>query len=290
MSNQQRSSATTYFIQSSGEEVRERLDKQFWYYRNHHGLDSIFNLNATIPPDGAVLDSGAGSGAWPLQFSKEVLSTVSVYGIDLSSTQFRFDSAPDNVTFLSAPATALPSEWISKFDLVSQSLLIGSLSASDWPAAMLELYRVLKHGGYIQLLDLTSFSYLNHLPFDLAPGTAAQTFCDLRHAIQMKYDYLDNYTTRIPQILADAGFRNISCEVKEAPRLGAKYGGGEYGSYGLSILIANLKVMKGIVLMNDGFGIIKDAADFDDMVERYRDESEEQGFPAMELCVVCAQK
>ncbi|KAI3622332.1 methyltransferase type 11 [Moniliophthora roreri] len=276
--------------ESTGDEERERLENQFWYYRNLHGRGSVFDPSVTIPADGSVLDSGAGSGAWLFQLSKELPSTVSFYGIDKSPAHICSDSVPNNITFLSASVTALPEEWSSKFDLVSQSFLIGYLSRSQaWPLAIKELHRVLKPGGHIQLLEPASlFRYRNMLRDNPAPPeSAARKIRDLMHAIQKKYDLLDNCAVQIPEMLASAGFRDIACSMKEAPRVGADSGSGDYGS---EQLMRAVRRTKNVIMKNDGFGIVRDAAEFDALVVRYRDECEEKGYPAVQACLVCAQK
>ncbi|KAK7025461.1 hypothetical protein VNI00_015989 [Paramarasmius palmivorus] len=211
-----------------------------------------------------------------------------MHAIDLSSVHFRFGTAPRNVHFTQSSVTSLPRNWTHKFDFIQQSFLISSLSTTDWPFAIAELHRVLKSGGYLQIQELTSFLGVAQLD-GVRPGCAASKVRDMMVAIRERYDYLVHPPRQIVKMLKKAGFRDIKCDVKEAPRLGARFGG-ETGAAGLDLHVSALRTMKDVVLVNEGFGIVRDGAEFDSVMTGYATECEEDGLPAYECCIICAQK
>ncbi len=94
--------------------------------------------------------------------AKEVPESVQVFGADVSSANFP-SSAPSNVTMTIASTTSLPEEWKGQFDLVHQRLLLAALRSEQWPVVLSEMYRVLKPGGAVQLVE-----------FDLSPKSKAR--------------------------------------------------------------------------------------------------------------------
>jgi len=72
-----------------------------------------------------VLDSGTGEASWLLKLAEEVPSTVSLFGIDISSRLFPAARAP-NMQFYEESITQLPRPWSSKFRLVNQRLLLAA--------------------------------------------------------------------------------------------------------------------------------------------------------------------
>lgn len=77
-----------------------------------------------------------------------------LYGSDIYSINFP-KVYPGNVEFRVASVTSMPQDWSGKFDLVHQRFLIASPPGSGWYSAMSVLFRVLKPGGHIELIDLT---------------------------------------------------------------------------------------------------------------------------------------
>ncbi|KAF9058990.1 hypothetical protein BDP27DRAFT_1143624, partial [Rhodocollybia butyracea] len=73
-------------------------------------------------------------------------------GIDISQCLFP-TQPPQNITFAVHTVTNLPESWSNRFKLANQRLLIGALTSDQWGTALRELYRVLKPGGWIQLLE-----------------------------------------------------------------------------------------------------------------------------------------
>ncbi|EEB93804.1 hypothetical protein MPER_07496 [Moniliophthora perniciosa FA553] len=148
---------SSYVVLNRGHAESERLNQQYQFYKQFHQHPTV-----SIPPTGAVLDAGTGTGAWILEIAQELSLSVSLHAVDLAPSLWPSSSIPSNVHYLVSSVTSLPEEWTNKFDLVNQSLLSGALKAADWPMAVSELYRVTKAGGHVQLCEITRAPpYLN---------------------------------------------------------------------------------------------------------------------------------
>ncbi|KAF9265260.1 S-adenosyl-L-methionine-dependent methyltransferase [Marasmius fiardii PR-910] len=275
---------THYIMQRYDEVESNRLDFYFQVYYKHWGFDLIVRPGVTIPTSGAILDAGTGSGSWILALSKEIPRSVSLHAIDLSSSLFRHDLAPDNVHHSVYPVTALPEDWTNKFDLVNQRQLVASLSVPAWRTNLAELYRVTKPGGNIQLAEPSSLSRVYSA--GCSPESSARKFDRVLEISIEEFGYLEDVFNQLPRMVSEAGFHDICVEVKPGPRLGKKWGG-EVGLDALKVNIQSISGLKNRVLE---VGIVKDEKEFDELLEKYRQECEGEGYSGVEFCFVCARK
>ncbi|KAK7056253.1 hypothetical protein VNI00_002805 [Paramarasmius palmivorus] len=274
-----------YAILDRGDAERERLNQQFYFYKKWQGRNLIIDPGATIPPDGAVLDAATGTGAWILSLAKELPSSVSLYAVDLAPTLWRPSEAPPNIHYTLSSVTSLPKDWTAKFDLVNQSLLTVALKATDWPLDIAELYRVTKPGGHVQLVEVTGIPSSNK-PLE---GTNADIFHQLWLRIKEKGGYMTGAQSHLPRMLEEAGFQDVSVQIKPAPKLGRRFGG-EDGVEALDNTTKSLRAIKDLVLLNDGFGMAKDENEYDALLEEFVKEAEMQVLYGLEMCLVCARK
>ncbi|KAG2229790.1 S-adenosyl-L-methionine-dependent methyltransferase [Thamnidium elegans] len=128
-----------------------RLEKQ------HRVFKYIFQKNFWAPvrtqlEEGiTVLDSGCGPGSWTLDMAKDFPNSK-FHGVDISNF-FPDETKPNNCEFIIGNLTeTLPFED-NTFDYVHQRLLILGLTNSGWEKCLSELLRVLKPGGYIEILE-----------------------------------------------------------------------------------------------------------------------------------------
>ncbi|KAG9286985.1 hypothetical protein G9A89_001223 [Geosiphon pyriformis] len=98
-----------------------------------------------------VLDIGCGTGTWILDTCKDFPSTTFT-GLD-NSPNFPTTSRPKNTRFFEWNITeGLPFE-LSTFDLVHIRFLAMDLTYEQWSKAVLEIVRVTKSGGWIEICE-----------------------------------------------------------------------------------------------------------------------------------------
>ncbi|KAF9028864.1 hypothetical protein BDP27DRAFT_1349949 [Rhodocollybia butyracea] len=131
-------------------------------------------------------------GIWLLDVAREVHPNVSLVGIDINQRLLPTQHPP-NVTFAVHSVTDLPDSWSDRFKVANQRLLTAALTSEQWGIALGELYRVLKPGGWVQLLETN------------AETTASSGFVSDLH------DTID-------QRLEDAGFVNVQKRTIGLPR------------------------------------------------------------------------
>lgn len=146
----------------------------------------------------------ASTGVWLEDLSKQVSSTVKLYGCDVSPNNFSKHHA-ENISFCLASVTSLPPDWSDKFDLIHQRLLFGGIHSSEWPIALSEIHRVLKPGGGVQLLEL-DFSHI------VSAGPATRRLQSLFIDVFNKRGLLYDCSSRLPELLDQAKFVDVRSE------------------------------------------------------------------------------
>ncbi|KAK7056250.1 hypothetical protein VNI00_002802 [Paramarasmius palmivorus] len=288
------SSHSNFVVLNRGDAERERLNQMFEFYKTFHNRNLIVDpaystqqqeqASTSRQVSGLILIESL--GAWVLSLAKELPPTTKLYAVDLAPTLWPSHDVPPNVHYTVSSVTSLPKDWSSKFDLVNQSLLGSSLKASDWPLDVAELYRVTKPGGNLQLVDVTGLPVYPKPP----EGTAARAVWEFWSGLKKKAGYLESVPCEVPSMLENVGFCDVRVQIKAAPKLGRRFGG-EEGVEALEIAKKSLVAMKEVVLLNDGFGIVKDEKDFDELVEKFETEPEEMvAATGLEFCFICAKK
>ncbi|KAI8144362.1 S-adenosyl-L-methionine-dependent methyltransferase [Fennellomyces sp. T-0311] len=140
----------SYFFPNDNEEV-DRLHQQHFIVR--HIMEGNFQapveeqLNKGI----VVLDSGCGPATWCLDMSEKYPNST-FHGVDAYPV-FPNEVKPQNCQFqLGNVADRLPYPD-NYFDFIHQRLLIFGLTRTDWKNAIKEHLRVLKPGGYLEILE-----------------------------------------------------------------------------------------------------------------------------------------
>ncbi|RUP48253.1 S-adenosyl-L-methionine-dependent methyltransferase [Jimgerdemannia flammicorona] len=110
-------------------------------YRLGVGRNYLSPIGEVLQLGGTVLDVGCGPGTWTL-----------FVGVDISEL-FPMSIKPTNCTFHTADVNDGLPFADNSFDFVYMRYLITSLTAEEWVKAILELIRVLKPGGYIELWE-----------------------------------------------------------------------------------------------------------------------------------------
>ncbi|OJJ32197.1 hypothetical protein ASPWEDRAFT_53883 [Aspergillus wentii DTO 134E9] len=131
------------------DEEADRLELQ------HRVFQKVFDNRLIFPPirePQRVLDCGYGAGTWAIEVAEQY-PDCEVIGIDISP-HMKPDDTPENlwlqVDDLNRPFT-FPSNY---FEFVHSRLLSTGLNRSRWPGYIRDIKRVLKPGGWVQLVEL----------------------------------------------------------------------------------------------------------------------------------------
>ncbi|KIM77215.1 hypothetical protein PILCRDRAFT_825559 [Piloderma croceum F 1598] len=163
------------YIMPADQGEQERLDMQ------HRLIVKLFDSKLSILPislkeGDRVLECGAGTGIWMLEFAAQLPPTVQIHGIDITSGLFP-TSYPDNIRFTVHSVTSLPESWTSSYNFLHQRFLIGGLTKDMWKSATMEMFRVLVKGGWIELLE-TAVGGTNPIPrYSYSRFVAGGRFC-----------------------------------------------------------------------------------------------------------------
>ncbi|CAI2185876.1 5702_t:CDS:2 [Funneliformis geosporum] len=140
-----------YFLPNDDEEL-DRLHLQHYMWRY------LWQSNFSAPVDDLlqkeetkVLDIGCGAGSWLFELATEY-PLPSFTGTDISPV-IPTTIKPRNINFIKGNILdGLPFEDNS-IDFVHQRLLLGAYPLDKWQGVVNELVRVLKPGGYLELME-----------------------------------------------------------------------------------------------------------------------------------------
>lgn len=255
-------------------------------------INRLFNNKLVLAPTtfksgDVVLDSGTGSGA--TDFAKEhdcgayAPASIHFHGIDIVDRMFPSPSIiPPNMTFTTCSITSLPPEWSNTISLVHQRLLLGALQSSQWKAALAEIHRVVVPGGWVQIMEPNqhyispSSAIRNHKEFQIRHKLCFE-------AREIVLDAVD----RLPKWLEEAGFVNLQIEKKLMP-IGSW--AGEPGALALRNIGDFWRAVRGLVLKENGFGVVRNEVEFDAVVDDLIRLCEETPETYMEYWVFIVQK
>ncbi|KLO08431.1 S-adenosyl-L-methionine-dependent methyltransferase [Schizopora paradoxa] len=264
------------YILPRNEKEFERLNFQHKYLTKA-ACDGrlVFDKSIKFAEKCSVLDSGTGTGIWAIDLANGMSDSVEIHASDISGDNF-VPNPPSNVHFTLASVTSLPAEWSNKFDFVNQRLLVAALLASEWPKALAEIYRVVKPGGAIQLME-ADFRFPT-------PETPVQV--QVRDLLWKSFESLGLDMTisgNLPTMLKDAGFVDIVDEIRRAP-LGKTWG--EIGMQGTISVAGGLRNACGSMMKA---GVVGSNEDYESLIDRLEEEWDVHGHNY--LChVVCARK
>ena len=141
----------------------DRLDIQ------HYALRETLHANYLAPVEepGHVLDVGCGTGQWGFEVCEQFPAAL-VVGLDLVSGK---SERPPRYRYVRGNLLQGLPFADGGFDFVHQRLLVSGLPLSAWPAAVGELARVTRPGGWVELVEV---------PWEIErAGPAAQRLVDL---------------------------------------------------------------------------------------------------------------
>ncbi|KAI8974693.1 S-adenosyl-L-methionine-dependent methyltransferase [Pilobolus umbonatus] len=195
-----------YLLPNDNDEA-DRLHQQHWIIRyvfqgNYHAP-----LKDQLEKGIAVLDAGCGPATWTFDMA-ESYPNSQFTGIDVS---FVFPEAirPPNVDFHICNVSKEIPFADDSFDYFHQRLLVFALTKEQWQNALKNAYRVLKPGGFIELVETNANCY--HMGPEMAAMQKVLT--DLMTMRTM----LPNPGFLLEELLSEAGFINFNFQTVHIP-------------------------------------------------------------------------
>ncbi|KAF8993230.1 S-adenosyl-L-methionine-dependent methyltransferase [Cyathus striatus] len=263
----------TVYILPADEDERTRLNSQ------HASFKSAFNNTLLLPPihlhpNDKILDSGTGTGIWLIDLiqSHPTLS-LTCTGIDISPLLFP-PTPPPNITF--AQSSALSLSVKNEYNLINQRLLISSLTRSQWPILLNNLYEALKQGGYIQLAE----------PGPSTAGPKTEHWKSILSKLCSQRGIWEDIYLFLPSLLQTAGFTQITTHERMVPM---DTTAGEEGRRVREDHVAFMRGCKSAVLDAGGFGLVGSESEFEELARDVGREAEVVG-ACVRWVVVCAQR
>ncbi|KAJ3028658.1 hypothetical protein HDV00_010105, partial [Rhizophlyctis rosea] len=146
------------YVLPNDDEEMDRLTMQ------HYCIRQLFQSNFSAPvagvlrSGGKVLDLGCGSGIWGMEVGSDFPKST-ITGLDISPVQ-PSTIKPKNVTFLEGDITSLPLPFgDNTFAFVHMRLLVAGLRKEFYPVLIDEMVRILRPGGYIELMEIGDMVY-----------------------------------------------------------------------------------------------------------------------------------
>jgi len=226
----------SYFLPKDGTEIN-RLD--FQHYLLRYMLRG--NYAAPIGQPRGILDVGSGTGRWAREMAQQ-FPRANVVGLDLVAPPpdpLDRDIRPQNYSFVQGNVLDGLPVADRTFDFVHQRLLVAGIPLARWPGVVVELLRVTRPGGWVELVEAipaTGGPAMNQLREWLI-GSGMPRGVDIRT------------THQIGQYLRTAGAQHIVYRELNVPlgRLGGRVGQMmETNYYSLHQAIRGLIVGQGI--------------------------------------------
>jgi SAM-dependent methyltransferase len=140
-----RARATVPYLLPPHETEVDRLDLQHYAIRETIGGNYV----APIEDPRRILDVGTGTGQWAFDLCDEFPEAM-VVGFDLAPSK---PSAPSNYQLVRGNLFHGLPFTTGSFDFVHQRFMSTAIPAASWPATVVELTRVTRPGGLVELAE-----------------------------------------------------------------------------------------------------------------------------------------
>ncbi|KAH7058530.1 S-adenosyl-L-methionine-dependent methyltransferase [Linnemannia elongata] len=197
----------------------DRLDAQHYLVR--FILKGNYNVHLdSESPDLRILDVATGTGVWALEMARE-FPKAEIHGVDISAI-FPTEGNPPNCNFqLCNILDGLPFPD-NHFDFIYQRLLVYALSPAQRRQVNVELLRVLKPEGFLQLVESDGIVY--------NPGPQMEKINQLSLETSLRHGVDPRVVQTMKSGLKQSGYTNVN-SVNIALPVGAW--GGKVGSLSL---------------------------------------------------------
>jgi len=267
-----------YYLPADKEEA-DRLNAQYLLLKDVFGGNVVY-APVALSGDDWVLDNGTGTGAWIMDVRSAIPPSISMFGVDLQTRLVPLNP-PANTHFLQGSLLDLPRDWTDRFALVNQRLLVAALSQDDWKKAVSEIYRVLKPGGWAQILEVSGRLFV---PEGETDGHA-DAFNNIAGQIRAGRGIVGDCFEDIPDLLRGQGFLNVAVVEERRVPMGNRHG--QVGERMLRNIVSLYQGMKSPAL---DCGIVSSEEDFDKVVDAFEARCNESGGIETRWYAFCAQK
>ncbi|KAJ3898835.1 hypothetical protein F5879DRAFT_576726 [Lentinula edodes] len=246
----------------------QRLNTQHNMIVNAFG-GKLFVAPTNLTTGDRVLESAAGSGIWALEFFEKNRTegvTLDIECIDISSAQFP-STHPSEVHFSVNSVVNLPNpDWTDTFSFAHQRLLVAAMNDTLWRSAVAELFRVVKPGGWVELVEIEAQDFSTW-----SVGPNSTKLASLINALYGGKGVIGDLSVYLPVILKEAGFVNVQCDPRRVT-IGGEVDATphkitEVKGYGSDMWRDLWMGMKGPVIEAGGYGAVDTVEEYEALVQ-----------------------
>ncbi|CAG8514754.1 4555_t:CDS:2 [Acaulospora morrowiae] len=186
----------------------DRQTMQHFIYRHLWEGNFSAPVNEILTDGARILDVGCGSGTFLLDMATEFPNSHFI-GIDVSSN-FPKEIKPANLDFFQSDILEGLPFRDGLFDFVYIRFMEFDIKKDDWPKIFLEVARVLKPGGYIEIME-KNYTLINEPPSSTIIRERFYKF------MKEKYRVEHDLGNTIDQMKKSLNFTDIQHEARELP-------------------------------------------------------------------------